>query len=100
MDAQLPILVLTPSGAPVPLAGLTLTLTVKKRPTDGVAFPAVTATVPSPSPAGQAVFAISGIQTNNLNPGTYLYDVWIKDGSGKEQAVVPTSPIIFTPTIN
>jgi len=100
MNAQLPILVLLPSGAPVKLAGMTLTLTVKKRPTDGVAFPAVTATIPSPAQPGMAVFSILGVKTKGLNPGTYLYDVWISDGSGNSQAVVPASPLVFTPSIN
>lgn len=88
-DASLRLTVRTPSGEAVPLAApAALVLTVKKVAVGPVLFQRV----PTVLPSGQAEFAVTPADTRYLEPGQYVYDVWLTLG-GKRDAVVPLSPL-------
>lgn len=87
-DVSIRFQVRTPGGGGVPITDPTsLVLTVKKNPADSPLFK-VTPTIV----AGTPTFAITPANTKNLQPGTFVYDIWLTAG-GKRDAVVPLSPL-------
>ena len=89
MYTMVRLAVRTPSGEAVPLAApAALTLTVKKMTSGPVLFQKA----PTVLPSGEAEFAVTPADTRHLEPGQYVYDVWLTLG-GRRDAVVPLSPL-------
>lgn len=92
------------SGIPVDLSGSTVRFEARLRPLPyslpklldvvGVALsPVVKGSVSiEVTPAMQKLIA-------QRNIGRCFYDVWLVDSSGKRDAVVPTSPLFFEPSV-
>jgi len=78
------------SGSYVSMLTGTLELSVKKKPADNPA--AIYKTAPTPSAEG--VFTILPVDTKNLLPGRYIFDVWLTLG-GKRDAVIPLSTLLL-----
>lgn len=87
-DWSAQISIVTPLGSSVNLAGATLLLTIKKRASDA---PLVSRLATLGGTGG--TFTFVPIDTRNLEPGYYVYDVWLTDSGGNRSAVVPLSPL-------
>lgn len=89
-DFAVALQVVTPANQPVPLAGSTLLLTLKKRATDAQVVVARLGTVTG---MGTASFRFVPADTYNLEPGMYAYDVWLTDTDGVRSRLV--DPAVF-----
>lgn len=85
------------AGVAVDLSGYTVFFTVNASniPTDdSAAVISKTVTLPTPStPLGQVVITLLPADTTNLIPGTFYYDIQLKDLSGN---ITSTDQDIFT----
>jgi hypothetical protein len=92
-------------GAPVPLAQVAsfLMLSVRKNPDGptvfvprlGVLRPAVGINVVDFDLAPFDTLPSRGVQ-----PGNYVFDVWLTRPSGAREPLIPTSPFVLEPTVN
>jgi len=73
---------------PPPADQTSLLLTVKKRPQDSKVFDK-TGTL--------GVFTITPADTKNMEPGRYVFDIWLTKG-GKRDPVVPLSTLLLEPS--
>lgn len=98
-DALVRLRVVTADGNPVPMGGTTsLLFTLKKKYTDTDALISRAATIDSAG-GGLCSFRFVPIDTRQLSPGQYTYDIWLTDTSGNRFAVVPTSPFYLEPAV-
>lgn len=97
-DFQVNLRILKPSGAPVVLTGGSVLFTLKKKPSDTLALISRAATLDAPS-SGQCSFRFVPIDTKNIEPAFYAYDIWFTDSGGNRNAVVPTSPFYLDPAV-
>jgi hypothetical protein len=91
--------VFTPAGVPYDLNGKTVTLTVKKSSLQESAQPGFrkTATLLANGRTGQCTFVVTPADTKLLDPGRFVYDVWITDGAGARDPLVNLSPFVLGP---
>lgn len=82
------------AGVTVDLSTFTVTLTVKARSDceDRAVRKQVTG-----SRYGHADFAFAAADTRSMEPGRYVFDVWISK-TGEQQAVIGLSPFILEPS--
>lgn len=78
-------------------AALALVFTVRRAPGLGALLTQTATKLPARGP-NIAQFSFTGEQTKFLDPGIYLYDVWLTTASGREQ-VCPMSHFKVTPTL-
>jgi hypothetical protein len=97
-DVTIRFLLVTASGAAVPLTGGSLLFTLKKRYTDTDAVISRNGTLDAPSTGG-ANFRFGSTDTKNLTPGQHAYDIWFTDALGRRNAVVPTAPFFLEPAV-
>jgi hypothetical protein len=103
-DLLVSILVYYRSGAPVPLnvAGSSLVLSVRKKPTDAV--PIINpprAGVVDPQVHNRATFSFLHADFRKayfMDPGLYIYDIWLTNADASRVCLVPLSPLILEPT--
>jgi hypothetical protein len=103
--------VVNPDGTPVNLAasGISLEFSVKKSPMQSYAiFPGFEKTVTSAAnpvarPRPNAVLVkIVPTDTQNLQPGNWVYDVWLLNTSTSpttREPIVPLSPFVLVPAV-
>jgi len=89
--------VVTLAGVPVDLAvgPATVNLTVKRR-SDGAAVLNVVGVLLPISGPNCATFSLSASATKYVDPGRYVYDVWMVHPGGRD-AIVPMSPFVLEP---
>lgn len=78
-------LTITNNGTPLNITGYTVFFTVnaeKEPSTDSAAVISKTVTSHSDPTNGETIISLSAADTTNVAPGTYWYDIQLKDGSG------------------
>jgi len=106
-SVDLIVKVVTSSGVPVDLATFMgvngrIVLTVKRHDYGVFGTPAAIQSVGTVDPLlgpGSAKFTITPNQTRLLEPGVFAYDIWLEDGSGRREPVLPTSPFHLEPAV-
>mgnify|MGYP000381944994 CR=1 FL=1 len=88
---------LYPDMTPVALSG-EVTLTVRKTSPPGVNVPGFTVVLSGVS--GDVVLLDASAGNVNIQPGRWLFDVWMVTGSGDRVCLVPTSGLVITPSEN
>lgn len=83
------------AGVRPDLTGASLALTVKKKPSDGSATFTKSGSITSTA----ITFTIAPADTKQLSAGLYCYDVWLTDGSGNRNPVIPTSALLIEPAV-
>jgi hypothetical protein len=103
--------VVNSNGTPVNLAelGVSCVLTVKQSPQQGRSVqPGFTKTATLPTNASVyprinvVEFSVVPLDTQNLLPGTYDYDVWLLNTNTSpttREPLIPLSPCVLTPAI-
>ena len=90
--------ILKPNGSPVNLTGGSLTFTLKKKFSDQQPIVSRLGTLTAAA-AGQASFQLVPVETKDLTPGHFVWDVWFTDSAGNRNAVIPTSPFVLEPAV-
>lgn len=83
------------SGAPVALAGGTVTLTARRSPRDTFPLLAVDADLSPELGQEWATVDLSPDATAGIRSGTYCWDVWWQDALGGREPVIPISPLVI-----
>lgn len=94
------VAVIAPNGAQVALSNsYTFIMSCKLRPQDiPVAF-AVTGTLSPNLGPNVVTFTITPANTQRMQPGRWIYDVWQVDPSGNRDAIIPLSPLLLEPSV-
>jgi len=80
------------NGSPV------TTLTVKITSDDDTPQEKITGTILGQPTAGIVTFALVPTAFRTLDPGRYIYDIWLVQ-SGNRDPVIPASPFYLEPTV-
>lgn len=75
-----------------------LLLTVRKTIRDALPAFSTAGTVTPGAGPGRAEFTVPSSATRLLDPGRFVYDVWLTRTSGRDP-IVPLSPLILEPTV-
>ena len=81
-------------GAPVPLAGSTVTLTARRSPRDTFPVFAVDADLSPELGAEWATVDLTPEDTAGVRAGSYCWDIWVQDALGGREPVIPISPLV------
>lgn len=87
------IKVIGANAAPIPLAGKTLSITIKKKSTDQVWLIKKSATLLPAEGHNVASFAIASSQGRAIPAGRYVYDVWMSESTVND-CIVDLSPFV------
>lgn len=101
-SATIRLTMVTPSGALRPLkVGETVALAVKQSSHQIGKQPGFTLLGAAPVPAvpGVAEFSITPNTTKPLQPGRYVFDVWITGPTGTRERLIPLSPFVLGPSV-
>jgi hypothetical protein len=97
--ANPPLTFKTNTGADYDLTNATIYWVVKRREKDSVALiekdstDATEIDIQAPATDGIAILHIVPSDTNDLEPGTLVHDIWIKDGANEYHPVIDASPL-------
>ncbi len=83
-------------GMPANLVGGSILLTLKKKVTD---FQVLVARLGTIEAGGRADFRFVPVDTKNLTPGNFAYDIWFTDTDGNRSALVPTSTFFLEASV-
>lgn len=92
-SVELRVTVLDQDGVPIDLTGKTVTLTARAAPSaEEPLFAAKVFTAGKSD--GCALFSFAASDTKNLEPGRYVYDVWVTDNVGGNQPAIELSELL------
>lgn len=87
MDSIVSFDVFSESGVPIDISAHTVTISVRKRPTDTVSLAKITAVTSQPSPSCYGQFIFPKTLWSLASAGLYVYDIVAVDGIGNSTQI-------------
>ena len=94
---RLVLAVVMRSGEPATLTGGTISMVVKGHSEDADAKLTLSGTIAPTEGPGVATISITAANTEGLDPGRYVYDIWFEDSGGDRAPIVPLSTFHVEP---
>ena len=100
VDYTIRLTIVTSAGVASSATGHTFALSIRKTPESGALTisPALSGTAATTLGPNVVDFTITDVNTRNLTPGVYTYDVVRTTGSGLRDVVVPLSALYLSST--